>query len=347
MVNFFIRLAIGALAIGALVHFDLIDFRILLRAAANPGYLTVAFLCLLMTAPLAALRWWYLLRAVGFRPTLLWVVNIIFISLFFNTFLPGAHGGDLIRIGMAYRAAGARLNRITFSVIVDRLAGVVALLALAVALLFWLPIEYREGVSVVALGFVLGLTGGITIALLWGDQIGDLLMHLPKPIGPTLAHVCQEIVAALRQYIKNKNVLAIAFAISVFQYILAIIALMVIGRAMDFNALSMSGYGIASVWALVANALPISPGGLGVGEVAFAKVAILLEAVRSGASYASVFLATRVLTVIIGLGGAIPLVVYRSDVRGSMPSTGPTHREDHHRSADRSGNTAQQHKGSA
>ncbi len=43
----------------------------------------------------------------------------------------------------------------------------------------------------------------------------------------------------------------------------------------------------------MANSLPFTPGGLGIGEAAFANAALALEPVRSGAPYATAFLAYR------------------------------------------------------
>lgn len=328
LVSFGIRLAIGAACIAALLHFDLINLGVLVEAMKSPGYLAVAYLCLLATAPLGAIRWLYLLRALGFRPTLWWTINITFISLFCNTFLPGSHGGDLVRIGMAYRASGGKLNRITLSVIVDRLSGIIALLALGAGMLTWLPVQYRELVIVAAFALMLGLIGGVAVALQWGLKIASLLSKLPKPVGPLLGFICAELVVALQQYVSKVGVLVGAFLISVLQYILVIGSLMVIGLSMKFTSLPIYGYGISGVWAMVANALPLSPGGLGVGEAAFAQAASLLDPVKSGASYATVFLVMRVLTVIVGLVGIIPFMMYRADVRSGMRTSAEEARDD-------------------
>jgi len=316
--GFIIRLAIGAGCIAALFHFDLINLGVLVEAMKSPGYLAVAYLCLLVTAPLSAIRWLYLLRALGFRPTVWWTINITFISLFCNTFLPGSHGGDLVRIGMAYRASGGKLNRITLSVIVDRLSGIVALLALGAAMLAWLPVQYREWVIGIACILTAGLIGGVAVALRWGLSIAALLAKFPKPVGPVLAYICTEVVLALQQYVSKVEVLIGAFLISVLQYMIIIGSLIVIGWSMKFTSLPIYGYGISGVWAMVANALPLSPGGLGVGEAAFAQAASLLDTARSGARYATVFLVMRVLTIVVGLVGVIPFMMYRSDVRSGM-----------------------------
>jgi hypothetical protein len=49
---------------------------------------------------------------------------------------------------------------------------------------------------------------------------------------------------------------------------------------------------------------PLTPGGLGVGEAAFARACDVLEAQRSGAAYATVFLAYRCLGFLAALPGA-------------------------------------------
>ena len=97
------------------------------------------------TVPISAFRWWVLLRGLAFRLSLTWSISTSFVSIFFSTFLPGAYGGDLVRLAIAVRAAGkGTLNRLTFSVIADRLAGLMALLILAVALVPLLPADLAE-----------------------------------------------------------------------------------------------------------------------------------------------------------------------------------------------------------
>jgi uncharacterized membrane protein YbhN (UPF0104 family) len=246
-------------------------------------------------------------------------MNTTFISLFFHTFLPGAHGGDLVRLALAYRTTGGGLNRLTFSVLVDRLSGLTALLMLGLVLVPALPPTYASRMEWIAGIAMIAVTSGLVLALTSGNLMARWLGRLPAPVGPVLAKIVRELVAALRAYLTQPGLLATALAISVGQYLLILIALFLLGHAMGFNALSWSGYAIAGVWSTVANALPITPGGIGVGEAAFAHVALALSASSSnGVSFGTVFLAMRVLTVLIGVVGVLPWLLHRVDLRRGL-----------------------------
>ena len=51
----------------------------------------------------------------------------------------------------------------------------------------------------------------------------------------------------------------------------------------------------------IANTIPLTPGGLGIGEGAFDQVCRMLESKPSGAAYGSIFLAFRTATIIVYL----------------------------------------------
>jgi glycosyltransferase 2 family protein len=292
------------------------------RAAHQPHLLALAFLCLLVTIPLAALRWWTLLKGLHVVASFRWTLNVTSISLFFHTFLPGAYGGDLVRLGMARRATGASINRLAFSVLVDRLSGLAALLLLGIIMVPSLPDAYAsrlELVGAVALGAGIA---GLALTLASGEWLADMISRLPAPVGPRLAHVVRELVVALRAYVARPAMLGGAFALSLVQYALVLAALMVLGRAMGIEGLTPSAYVVAGIWSLVANALPITPGGLGVGEATFAHVAQRFASPSAlGEAFGTVFLAMRVLSVVIGVVGVLPFLFYRKDVQQGIAST--------------------------
>jgi uncharacterized membrane protein YbhN (UPF0104 family) len=314
-----LRLGLGVAALAALAASGALSTQGISAVAANPGLLAAAFVALLATVPLAGLRWWLLLRGLDFfRLGAGWAVSTTFIGTLCNTFLPGAYGGDLVRVGLAYRAEGAGLNRIAVSVLVDRLSGLVALLGLGLALLPALPGAPQGRLAAIATGALLAGAACIAIGLVFAAPITVLLGRLPGRAGRLLSHMAREVFAALRAYVHRPAVPLLAVVISAVQYMLVLLAIVALGRAMAFDALSAAGYAVAGVWSLVANALPVTPGGIGVGEAAFAQAARLLEATPSAAPYATVFLAQRVLAALVGALGVIPLVLLRPDLRGSV-----------------------------
>lgn len=319
MRSFLIKLAIGVGGVVLLVKLGSIDLAVLAGAADRPGPLALALACLLATVPLAGLRWWCLLKGLGFVVGLGWSLNATLISLFFHTFLPGAYGGDVVRLGLAYRATGGGLNRLTFSVLIDRITGLVALLLLGFLMVPALPEAYANRLEWVAgIAFGTGIAGTV-VALLWGDRLAWLVGRLPAPVGPTLAYIVSEVVRALRAYVARPFIIASAIVLSLIQYLFVLSALVLIGQAMQFDALPLAGYIVAGIWSLVANALPITPGGLGVGEAAFAHVALAFASPEAaGASFGTVFLAMRMLSIAIGVIGVLPWLLNRVDIKDGI-----------------------------
>jgi glycosyltransferase 2 family protein len=315
------RIALGLVVLALLIYFGALDPKVLATTFGRPDLLALATLLLLTTIPLAAFRWWLLLKSLKFPMGFNWSLRTTFTSQFFNTFLPGSYGGDFARVALAYRASGGGLSRLAFTVVVDRLSGLLALIILGLSILPLLPMQYRDAtypLFAIGCGVILG---GTIFGFLIGERIAAFLVRLPWSIGVKLAHVVREVLAAVRAFFDHWPILVAILVLSIVQFTLVLGALAVLGRAMRFDALSLSGYAVAGVWSTLANALPLSPGGLGVGEAAFAKTAMLLESVASGASYATVFLAMRVLTILIAVLGVLPYWAQRHDLdtlRGSQ-----------------------------
>ena len=230
------------------------------KALGRPDMLVIAFFVLLSTIPIGALRWHLLLRGVGFSFDYKWTLRTTFIGQFFHTFLPGAYGGDLVRATLAYKKAEFGLSRITFSLIIDRITGLFALLILGFAGLSSLPEAYRGTVHLFMIAGCIGIVGGILVVFLFSNRIETLVKPLNGRISGRFAHVVIEVLYALRAYLKRWQILVYASLLSVLQFLLVIIALMCVGISMEFAALSNMSYIISGIWSLVANALPITPG---------------------------------------------------------------------------------------
>jgi glycosyltransferase 2 family protein len=315
-----LRAAAGLLVLILLVYLGRIDLKILSHALDHPALLALAAGLLLASVPLAAFRWWLLTARLGFPMRFSWSLRTTFTSQFFNAFLPGAFGGDMVRVVLAYRAAQRGLSQLTFTIVVDRLCGLTALILLGLCVLPALPPRFHEPAYLlpwVAAGTA--LLAGAAVAVLWGERIASLLGRLPAPVGARLAHGAREVLAALRAYADRWLTLVWALMLSVLQFILVLSCIGVLGVAMSFDALSTAGYVVAGVGSLIANSLPLTPGGLGVGEAAFGQIAALLETVPSGASYANVFLAVRILSILINVLGFLSYLAQRSDLIGAPP----------------------------
>jgi uncharacterized membrane protein YbhN (UPF0104 family) len=84
---------------------------------------------LLFADTLSFLRWWYLLRVIGVDLPGRAILQLSCIGLFFNTFLFGGVGGDMVKVAYVARATHQR-SEAAASILVDRLCGLTGLLLL-------------------------------------------------------------------------------------------------------------------------------------------------------------------------------------------------------------------------
>jgi len=84
--------------------------------------------------------------------------------------------------------------------------------------------------------------------------------------------------------------------------------------------LSAADYMFAVPLTLMVNALPLTPGGIGVGEAAFDQICRWLEPTPSGAAYSSIFFAFRVVSTLTCIPGVISLAIYRNLARAGPTS---------------------------
>jgi uncharacterized membrane protein YbhN (UPF0104 family) len=107
--------------------------------------------------------------------------------------------------------------------------------------------------------------------------------------------------------------LVVAVIISAFQFVLVLVALVVIADAFDFVTLAPLNIVLAGIFSLVASSIPLTPGGLGVGEAAFANAVMVIQPGAVG-PYATIFIAMRALILIVSLFGGIVFFFYRSEL---------------------------------
>lgn len=83
-----------------------------------------------------AIRWHAIIEACGGRVTIVEAFRLLFIGTFFNQTLPSTVGGDGVRLLLLQRS-GATWRTATYSVLIDRAIGMIALSVLVVASLPW------------------------------------------------------------------------------------------------------------------------------------------------------------------------------------------------------------------
>src|SRR5436190_17040185 len=78
----------------------------------------------------AALRWHVLLRVQGIRLTMARVSGLFLIGMFYNQFLPGGTGGDIIKSYLLLKETPDKKAGALLAVLFDRLIGLMALISI-------------------------------------------------------------------------------------------------------------------------------------------------------------------------------------------------------------------------
>lgn len=271
------------------------------------GFLTV-FLVFL-TLPVGAWRWGVLLRSQGIILPWRDVYHINALGNFSAMFLPGAAGGDALRILLAARQSGkGRRMAATVSVAIDRATGLLGLVGVGLAALL-----YRIGARGDQGGlsaFLPYLLGGIVLAALAGGMGLWLCRRLAAWPGLTrLGEIVSKLVTALAGYADAPQALAGVVLLAALTHILTIAGLVSLAVTIGGGPLDGADYSVAAAVGLLANVIPLTPGGLGIGEGAFAQICGMLDPGQM-AGYGSIFLAYRALTSVAVLPGLLSWFLY-------------------------------------
>jgi len=124
-------------------------------------FLLLAFLLIPITYIVCAYRWHELLKALDINLRVGQAFVICMVGAFYNTFMPGSTGGDVLKAYYASRVTPHR-TRAVMSVFIDRIIGLLALIILGggMAATQWSVIESRRiamGCGLIVAGTALGL----------------------------------------------------------------------------------------------------------------------------------------------------------------------------------------------
>ena len=276
---------------------------------ADPGYLGSACLLFLLGIGVRVFRWRALLHGLGVTPPLRLLLKLYLVGNFFNTVLPSGFGGDVVRVvelaqkdRVMTQAATTRASAAVGTVIVDRLTGILSLMALGLVVL---PFTHSLAPWLVWM-FVFIAVGGLLggALLLEGRLLRRVTARLPKALSLAGQGKLADIYAA----VSGAGARAVwqALALSTLFNLLNIAIYWLCGLAVGIDV--PLGFYFVSVPLLSLTLLiPISVGGLGardwVAQPLFGSVGVP-NAVAAGMT-----LAVYAVTLSVGLIGlAIYLV---------------------------------------
>jgi len=298
-----VRLGIGIGLIAYLVWSRVIDLRALSKLVTDWPISLAALALMFLDIALMAARLSMLFRPQGLRLSFCNSLELTLVSSFFATFLPGAAGGDVAKLFYAAKENKGRRTEIVTVVIFDRAIGLLSLLLLP---LFFAPlfpelirsVEVLRVLLIAAASLALCMLAGLAVCLASPVLVNRLtrwvFQFLP---GGKLAERSAGTIAGYR---RSPGVLVAALGLSLLANLslIAVTALAIL--ALHPSSMSMKMCLVIPLGDL-ANNLPITPGGLGVGESAY-NVLFKMAGLEGGAE---ALLSWRIWRAAVGVIGLI------------------------------------------
>ncbi|NJN05958.1 MAG: flippase-like domain-containing protein [Rhodobacteraceae bacterium] len=234
-----------------------------------PGHLIGSFALVGVALLLGVLRWRLVLRVVNIDLSFTRAARITLVAQFFNAFLLGSAGGDLLKAYYAARESHHRKTEAVTTVVVDRLIGLGTMLIFASVMMLPNLTLIRDHHRLTAVsGFVLlmmaGCVGVLAVAF-WGGltRIWPSARHSLRRL-PKGAHL-ERSLDACRQFGRDPGFLVQSLFLSMLINFTVVVQGAVLcdglGVPVPFEVLLLLIPTIICI-----SALPITPSGLGVRE---------------------------------------------------------------------------------
>ncbi len=281
----------------------------------NLGVFAVTLGIFVIGQLMVGFRWWLLLRTQSIFIDLGAAVRLNFLGWFYNNFMPGSVGGDLLRAWYVTKHTPKKFEAV-LSVFVDRIIGLLSTLIIAVffyvlflrgkaeALTFTgrsgpfkFLAEYKGGIiwgvgvlAAVFCGLLLQSRGRVLLRWAW--------LHIRIPS----VRAFKKLKDAVYIYCSKPLTILVAFGLTVFLQIMTITGFWFLGKNLGI-AVGLKYYYVFFTLTWVLGALPVSVGGAVVVEGTLAYLFIRYASVEAEAALA-LALCQRIVWMIASLPGA-------------------------------------------
>lgn len=280
----------------------------------RPGLLVLAAAIITAQLTLMGVRWWYLMRHESLGIGLWATIRLMYVGHFFNFFLPGSTGGDVVRAYMVTRRTKARTVAVA-TVLLDRFAGLAGMAVLAgiMALATWGKPQTQRAAGAV------GVTLAVVVAaslVIFSRRVGRavrldrIIARLPRAENFRIA------IRTLQSLPRSPKAARTVGAITLGVHLLLAGAIACMGLALGLATPIQLYFLFVPVIYIIA-AIPISIGGLGLVEGMY----VVFFAASTGADTSAV-LALALLARLTPMLLSLPGLVFWLSERGSKAPAG-------------------------
>lgn len=307
-----LKITLAVALVTWLVKSDKLDFRQLGILKEHPGLLLFNIASWII-APvlLGSLRWLLLLRGLGYQLKYTKALTLHFIGFFFNAAMPGAVGGDLVKVAYVVRDnRSLGKSNAMMSVLLDRVVGLLGLFTIGsiVILSGGISLLKSDGLRSMASIIILSTVAGLAVlssAFVKITPEKDPFARLLSAF--SFLSPLQKLYLSFRSYQHTKSYLFAAFFLSIVIQLILFVYFYVLTYVMVSSSVSVLDLAIVFPIGIASTAIPLAPGGIGVGHMAFESLFANIG-LSGGANVFNVYVIS---SLALSMLGAIPYVTMR------------------------------------
>ena len=243
-------------------------FDRLIKEQKRWPYLFAAQSLVLLAFSFSFIRWFLLVRGLDLKFRLRDAFRLGTLGYMLNQVSPGSVGGDLVKAVFIAREQPDRKTEAVATVLVDRVIGLYAMLLIASLALALAGDAFAEDPTLATLrgtiwaAAVCGTVGLAMVLSRWatGPKVKSFAEGLPA------GHTLVRLIEAAEVYRSRRGYLFAGFGLALATHCLLIGAFWFISRGLPIDGPTFSQNASLVPIALVAGAVPLTPGGLGALE---------------------------------------------------------------------------------
>jgi uncharacterized protein (TIRG00374 family) len=296
-----LRLALGIGILAYLYHSKILDFRALTKLFIAWRITLVAMAVLLVDLLLMSVRTTLLFKPQGLRLPVRKSFQLALLALLFSTLLPGGTGGDVAKLFYATKQNSGRRMQIATVVVFDRAIGFFSMLILP---FFFVPFFLPLIRTLPALRHLLWTIACISVGVLATFAVCIFNRPLQKLLSrssPSFARwrdLASSSLTTLEAYRQAPGTLLSVLLIALLSN-LSVIAITALAVLLLNPAALAAKMCLVIPMGHIINGIPLTPGGLGVGEAAF-NTLFKIAGLQGGAETLFIWRIWKVLISLLG-----------------------------------------------
>ena len=309
-----IKFILFVIIIFVLIHYKFVEIPSL--DFFSKSYSEIITICLLIFINIIinSYKWWLLLISFNYNISYSITYLIYSVGVFFNNIMPGGIGGDIIKGTYLFKYIKAnQRTKSLLTIITDRIIGLHSLISISLASGIYLlntnilseELTYVIN-SLLVITFVILLFIGSTV--FYANNIKKYIynnLNIKINKLKKIKEIIIKILLALEEYNDKKLLILKCWLIAITNHMIFIYCFLITARVLvpEFENFKIITFVTSS--SIIANSIPITPGGIGVGEGTFDFLFSSIadnSGILSSIAYGSIFFLTfRVIYVISSL----------------------------------------------